>query len=105
MNAPNKPGKKIIQTSSKAPEKPQSTIKRSAREESSQPLLYGKTHYLLMGGGVALIALGLALMAGGSMPSPDVWDESIIYSARRTVVAPIVILAGIGLEIYAIFKR
>lgn len=105
MNAPNKPGKKIIQTATKGPEKPQSTIKRSSREESSLPLLYGRAHYMLMGGGVLLVALGLALMAGGSMPSPDVWDESIIYSARRTVLAPIVILAGIGLEIFAIFKR
>ena len=58
-----------------------------------------------MGGGVLLIALGLILMSGGAMPSPDVWDESIIYSTRRTILAPIVMLAGLGLEIYAIFKR
>jgi hypothetical protein len=58
-----------------------------------------------MGGGVLLIALGLVLMLGGAMPSPDVWDESIIYSFRRTVLAPIFILAGLGVEIYAIFKR
>lgn len=105
MSAPNQPGKKVIQTGTKISDKPQSTIKRSTKEESSQPLLYGKSHYLLMGGGVVLIALGLALMAGGSMPSPDVWDESLIYSPRRTVLAPIVILAGLGLEIFAIFKR
>ncbi len=55
--------------------------------------------------GVGLIGLGMILMAGGHMPSPDVWDDSIIYSWRRTVLAPFVILAGLVVEIYAIFKR
>ncbi|MBK8504881.1 MAG: DUF3098 domain-containing protein [Saprospiraceae bacterium] len=58
-----------------------------------------------MGAGAGLIFLGMLLMLGGSMPSPDVWDDSIIYSFRRTVLAPIVILAGLVVEIYAIFKR
>lgn len=58
-----------------------------------------------MGAGAGLVILGMILMLGGSMPSPDVWDDSIIYSFRRTVLAPIVILAGLGVEIYAIFKR
>jgi len=39
------------------------------------------------------------------MPSPDVWEPQRIYSFRRTVLAPIFILAGLGTEIYAIFKR
>jgi hypothetical protein len=39
------------------------------------------------------------------MPSPDVWDASHIYSFRRTVLAPVVMLAGIAIEIVAIFKR
>ncbi len=105
MSASNKPGKKIIQTSPRPADKPQSTLRKSAKEEGGQALLYGRQHYLLMGGGVLLIALGLVLMAGGAMPSPDVWDESLIYSPRRTILAPLVMLAGLGLEIYAIFKR
>ena len=55
--------------------------------------------------GVGLIALGMILMLGGAMKDPNQWDESIIYSARRTVVAPIFILAGIVTEIYAIIKK
>jgi hypothetical protein len=39
------------------------------------------------------------------MPSPDVWDDSIIYSFRRTVLAPIVIIIGLVVEIFAIFKK
>jgi hypothetical protein len=51
------------------------------------------------------MAIGFVLMAGGSMPSPDVWDESIIYSSTRTVIAPIFILSGLIVQIYAIFKK
>lgn len=54
--------------------------------------------------GIGLIALGMLLMLGGSMPSPDVWDDSIIYSFRRTVLAPAFIIAGLLVEVYAIFK-
>jgi len=55
--------------------------------------------------GLALIGLGMLLMSGGSMPSSDVWDENIIYSTRRTLIAPLVILIGLGLQIYAIFAK
>lgn len=54
---------------------------------------------------VGLVILGYILMMGGKMPSKDVWDESIIYSFRRTVLAPVVILGGIGLSIYSIFRH
>lgn len=65
---------------------------------SSQTLLW-------IAGGFGLMLLGMLLMTGGQMPSPDVWDEDIIYSFRRITLAPIVILAGIGVVIYAIFKK
>ncbi|MBK8633788.1 MAG: DUF3098 domain-containing protein [Saprospiraceae bacterium] len=55
--------------------------------------------------GVGLMALGFALMAGGHMPSPDVWDPDLIYSFRRTVLAPICILSGLGLQVVAIFAK
>jgi hypothetical protein len=75
------------------------------KPQPSFPLLFSKKNYIIMAAGVGLIALGMLLMLGGAMKDPNQWDESIIYSARRTVVAPIFILAGIVTEIYAIFKR
>ncbi|MCC6815403.1 MAG: DUF3098 domain-containing protein [Saprospiraceae bacterium] len=54
--------------------------------------------------GLILLTTGFVLMSGGQMPSPDVWDESIIYGFRRTVAAPIFILAGLIIQIWAIFK-
>lgn len=68
-------------------------------------LLFGKKNYQFILIGVGLIFLGLALMAGGHMPSPDVWDESLIYSPIRITVAPMLILAGLCVNVYAIFVK
>jgi hypothetical protein len=74
-------------------------------EVVNQDLLFGKKNYYFMLGGLGLIFLGFILMSGGSMPSPDVWDESLIYSPMRITIAPLLILAGFGLEVVAIFSK
>lgn len=79
--------------------------KTSAGSAGGENLVFGKRNYVYMGIGILLIIIGFMLMGGGHMPSPDVWDESIIYSRRRTVLAPFVILAGLVLEIVAIFRK
>ena len=68
-------------------------------------LIFGKQTFVWIGIGVALMALGMLLMAGGSMPSPDVWDEDLIYAFRRITLAPIVIIAGLGVITYAILRK
>ncbi len=72
---------------------------------TTEGFLFGRKNFTIMLIGLALIGLGMLLMSGGSMPSPDVWDEDLIYSTRRTLIAPIVILIGLGLQIYAIFAK
>jgi hypothetical protein len=39
------------------------------------------------------------------MPDANTWDESVIYSFTRITLAPIIILTGLGVEIYAIFAK
>jgi hypothetical protein len=73
--------------------------------QRNDALVFGRENYKWMLIGIAIMALGFILMSGGSMPSPDVWDESIIYSPMRIVVAPILILIGLVVEVYAIFKK
>lgn len=106
MSKQKLPKKKVVVTTSRenTPIKPTVSRSRATAQPSSTSLLFGKEHYLLMGLGAVLIALGLLLMSGGAMESPEVWQPEVIYSFRRTVLAPIVILAGLGVEIYAIFK-
>jgi len=72
---------------------------------ASEPMLYNKSNYMLILGGLALIIIGYVLMSGGNMTDPNVFDEDVIYSTRRTLIAPIFILAGLGVEIYAVFKK
>lgn len=79
--------------------------KKKAGTKVKNELIFGRINYLWMLGGVVLVVIGLALMTGGRMPSPEVWDDQLIYSFRRTVLAPIVILAGFVVEIFAVFKR
>jgi hypothetical protein len=73
--------------------------------EVNTDLEFGRKNYMYLLGGCGLILIGYFLMAGGNMPSPDVWDESIIYSTTRTVIAPIFMLAGLGMQIFTIFGK
>ena len=73
--------------------------------QRNDELVFGRENYKWMLIGIAVMAVGYVLMAGGSMPSPDVWDESIIYSTSRIVIAPFLILVGLVIEVYAIFKK
>ena len=92
------PKKRIQPTRSRKKTSTKTTIRK-------EELIFGKQNYILMGVGFGLIALGMLLMSGGAMPSPDVWDEDIIYSFRRTVLAPFVMIVGLVVEVYAIFKK
>jgi len=101
--------KKVVVTSkkksAKAKLKPtQSKRGKSSKSSSSQELVYGKVNFKWMLIGLAFIILGFILMSGGSMPSPDVWDDNLIYSRRRITIAPLVLVIGLGIQVYAIFK-
>lgn len=78
---------------------------KTSESGSAEGLLFGAVNYKWVAIGIGLLTLGMLCMMGGSMPSPDVWDDSIIYSTRITVIAPILILAGLGVQFYAIFKK
>lgn len=67
--------------------------------------LFGKTNYLLMLAGVVVIALGMILMSGGKSADPNVFDPKEVYSFTRITIAPVLIVLGLVLEVYAIFKK
>jgi hypothetical protein len=72
--------------------------------EQSTPLFTKENYTWMLIGGV-VIAAGMFLMAGGKNPDPTQFDSNLVYSKTRITVAPIVIIAGILIEIYAIFKK
>ena len=70
-----------------------------------EELVFGRRNYYWIGGGFVMMLFGYLLMTGGSMPSPDVWDEGLIYSFRRITLAPFIILVGIAFQIIGIFSK
>lgn len=67
--------------------------------------LFGKENYILMAIGAIIILIGMLVMSGGKNQDPNVFDETVVYSSARITVAPILILIGFVVEIYAIFKK
>lgn len=63
--------------------------------------VFGKKNYIVMGIGLAVIALGFILMAGGGSDDPNVFNEEI-YNFRRIRIAPTLVLIGFAIEVYAI---
>lgn len=78
-------------------------IKKTAA--SSTPSMFTKDNYLWMLAGVVVIAIGMFLMSGGGSDDPNVFNAKEVYSTGRITIAPILILLGLVIEIYAIFKK
>ena len=71
----------------------------------AENILFTKDNYKWMLIGLVVIALGMILMVGGKSPDPNVFNESEIYGFRRITLAPILIVAGLVIQVYAIMKR
>jgi heme/copper-type cytochrome/quinol oxidase subunit 2 len=67
--------------------------------------LFHKENYLLMLAGLIIIVIGMMVMSGGKSNDPKVFDQKEVYSTTRITIAPILIVIGLGLEVFAIFKK
>lgn len=74
-------------------------------EKKQNTSIFGKENYTWMLIGIVIIAIGMFLLSGGKSNDPNVFDEKEVYSFTRITIAPILILAGLVVEIYAIFKN
>ena len=72
--------------------------------EKQQLLPLTFENYKLMLIGLLIIIVGYILMTGGGSDDPNVFNEAM-FSFRRITLAPIVVLAGFGFEIYAIMYK
>ena len=89
------------QVQTKAPQKPAS----QKANQPQLPFIFDSTNYYIMIAGVLTILLGFWLMSGGATSDPAIFPKEEIYSIRRIVIAPIVVMIGFAIEIYAILKR
>ena len=55
--------------------------------------------------GMAVLALGFFLMAGGKSADPKNFDPKEVYSTTRITIAPMLIIVGFIMEIVAIMKK
>jgi hypothetical protein len=88
------------------PKQKPETIK-SGQKTTSKPKLgfvFDKSNYQLVILGLIFIAVGFILMSGGGSDDPNVFDRSI-FSFRRITLAPILVLIGYVIEVYAIMKK
>lgn len=76
--------------------------KPTGQEDPRMPLT--RRNYILLAIGFAVILVGFVLMAGGGSNSPDEFNEAM-FSWRRITLAPILVIGGFVVEIYAIMKR
>ena len=79
--------------------------KATVQNSSAGNVLFTKENYKWMVIGLVIMALGFFLMAGGKSSNPNVFSDKDVYSPMRITVAPILIVAGLLLEIFAIMKR
>jgi len=84
--------------------KPKTSAGQDVRTPSRAGFAFGRENYKLLLIGIALIALGFILMIGGGSKDPNVFSYGI-FNFQRLTLAPILILAGFVVELFAIMKK
>lgn len=79
--------------------------KQTPNGSEKEQMVFSWANYKWMLLGVVVIILGFVLMAGGGSGDPAVFDSETIFSWRRIVLAPAVVLAGFGVVGYSIFHK
>lgn len=74
-------------------------------ENTSGTSFFGKENYIWMAAGLVLIAVGMFLLSGGKSDNPSVFLPKEVYGSQRVTIAPLLILAGLVIEIFAIFRK
>jgi len=69
--------------------------------ENNTQFAFTKTNFILLGIGILFIIIGLFLMSGGKSDNPEIFNEEIFNTTRLTL-APILIVIGFIVEIFAI---
>ena len=69
-----------------------------------QTQTFNKSNYRLILIGVVMVALGYLLMIGGGSDDPNVFNPEI-FSFRRIVLSPVIIVSGFLVITYGVMKK
>ena len=72
---------------------------------SDQNFAFNKENYKWIAIGVLILIVGYIMMSGGGSDNPNEFHADEIFSSRRTTFAPITVLLGYGVILYAILKK
>lgn len=78
---------------------------KAGKQQIAQSFLFDKENYMWMIGGLVLIFLGLFLMSGGKSANPNEFNYAELYSFTRITLAPVIMMIGFSIEVYAIMKK
>lgn len=102
--------KKPVTKTRVTPVSPTAQTTRSAQtippvQPFNKASIFTKDNYIWMLAGLVSIILGMLLMIGGKSSDPNVFDQKEVYSTTRITIAPLFIVIGLALEVFAIFKK
>ena len=83
---------------------PSPSYRSKTTDNKSVDFVFGKTNYIIMIGGLVLIAFGYILMIGGGSDDPKVFNYDL-FDAQRLTYSTILILLGFFAEVVAILKK
>jgi hypothetical protein len=74
------------------------------KNDNQHGFAFGPTNYKIMIAGIVVILIGFLLMVGGGSKDPNVFNPEI-FSTQRITIAPIVVLIGFAIEVFAIVYK
>ncbi len=74
------------------------------KKEEEKSFVFNRENYILLLVGLGLMAIGFILLIGGGSKNPEVFSDAL-FDFQRLTLAPILILAGLVVEFFAIMKR
>lgn len=80
-------------------------MKINTEKDLQKPMPLGKKNYILIGVAMLTIVIGFLLLAGGGAENPATEFNYEMFSTRRIVIAPLVLLLGFVIGGVAIMRK
>ena len=80
-------------------------MKTNTEKDPLKPMPLGKMNYILIGVAMLTIVIGFLLLSGGGSENPATEFNYDMFSTRRIVIAPLVLLLGFVIGGVAIMKK